>query len=260
MILSELVYVMGEDGLEALLSSGLTLDTPLYKMQTDATRHSLYVLQQDGTSWVLRIEPDDAISPGVDHHREKAIIERIKHLNCAPVVKVNRPDLGVLLMQHAGCVLGEHQIDTANVLAAVSQIHSIVDVPPIDYSKLFEQYRTALVGEGLRQLIDETERMLASLPDIDQCLVHHDLHTGNLCWHHQSLTIIDWEYAGLGIPWLDYAVLARDLNADRASLRSFTRLACLSDADFDQGIATAVGIVDQLEAIWQHYQDLKCIS
>lgn len=257
MILNDLASVIDHRGIDALLFTGLSLNTPIKEWQTAATRHRLFLLSLAGHHHVLRVEPDEALAPGVDHAREQVILDRIQRFTWAPSVQVNCPAMGVIMMSHAGLVNEVASIDLARVCQALSDVHTIDDVPRLHYAELFQQYRNALAHEGFRQLIDDTELTLSCLPDIGECLVHHDLHEGNLCWHNGWLTIIDWEYAGLGNPWLDYAVLARDLQADRSTLQGFSRLKSLSESEFNQGIAAAIGVVDQLETIWHHYQQIK---
>ena len=73
--------------------------------------------------------------------------------------------------------------------------------------------------------------LVDELPDKAFCLVHHDLHPGNLMWGHvqenvsdrdhcnnqekpgkYQFKVIDWEYAGKGCPWLDIAMVCRYWN------------------------------------------------
>jgi thiamine kinase len=102
------------------------------------------------------------------------------------------------------------------------------------------------------QLSDETEWLWADLPDIGECLVHHDLHTGNLLWGH-GLTLIDWEYAGRGNPWLDYATLERDIGLSLQQLQQFKRLSGFTAVQLEHELARAIQVVDQLESIWRHF-------
>jgi thiamine kinase len=62
--------------------------------------------------------------------------------------------------------------------------------------------------------------------------------------------IIDWEYAGVGNPWLDACMLysACQVSADKISV--LPAFASLSNEAFSQGLDQAVQVGQLLEQLW----------
>ncbi|HKX57210.1 MAG TPA: phosphotransferase, partial [Xanthomonadales bacterium] len=60
-----------------------------------------------------------------------------------------------------------------------------------------------------QKIADEANLLLADLrfTPYRECLCHNDLVAGNILEGSQGLNFIDWEYAGLGDPWFDLAVV-----------------------------------------------------
>ena len=230
-------------------------------MSTLGTRHNLFAATHRGVNWVARVTPAGGPPPGVDLDRESRVLERLTGIERVLQPRLIDIELGLLLMPDYGEALSRDQLDaekTQDIISLINKLHSITDVCSIDYPGLFKQYRYHFQqsAPGLVQLVNETESALARLPDIGECLVHHDLHSGNLLWNPE-LHLIDWEYAGLGNPWLDYATLTRDLGLKLEHLRKFERLSALSDTELQQGVALAIEVVDRIEAIWQRYVALE---
>ncbi|HSG03590.1 MAG TPA: phosphotransferase [Marinobacterium sp.] len=226
-------------------------------MQTGGTRHNLFLANSDNQCWVARVAPNRPLPPGVDPEREAKVLAEISGIRGALRPVLIDPDAGLLLMPYLGKALDSDSITTeiiSKIILFINRLHKVTNAPSINYPALFTRYRNhfSRSAPGMAQLVDETEGILNELPDIGLSLVHHDLHCGNWLWDSQ-LHLIDWEYAGQGNPWLDYAALVRDFGLNLEQLRSFDRLALLNDRALGSGLAKAIQLVDQLENIWQHY-------
>ena len=238
---------------------GETLNWQL--IRSEGTRHQLFGAEFDSKRWIARIEPDTQGAPGVDPWREQTVLIALSAHEWAITAELVIPDVGLLLMPFAGRLLARCELSAARVdeiCRTVQQMHRISNVPLLDYAALFEGYREAFMQSlpGMRQLVDETETLLSDLPDIGQCLVHHDLHSGNMLWD-SHLTLIDWEYAGLGNPWLDYATLERDVGLTLSQLQNFERLSGFEPEEIEHWLASAIQAIDQLETLWQHFNLLQ---
>ena len=259
MILSQLQPVIGESGYIALISNLFTESTPITPLEACATRHLLYTAEIDSSKYVIRIEPDSHRAPGVDPVREKAVLTLIQDKLWSPKLGVNLPEQGVVVMRDAGGSLSGEQLKASEKLAllnAIIEMQSITGAPLFDYDEIFFKYRSKLADAGSQQAIDSCIALMSSLPVLDAALVHHDLHTGNLCWSEsEGLTILDWEYAGLGNPWFDYAVLARDCGFTLSEFKQIPRLQMMDEGKLAHWLAVAIDMVDQLEQIWFHYRD-----
>lgn len=260
MILTDNALVMPEKVSE-LLESHFGESLNWQPMHTAGTRHNLFIANHADACWVARVAPALTPPPGVDSLREAKVLARVRNLEQVVRPRIVDTDSGLLLMPFQGKAFEAEALDECRlrvVVNLINRLHAITDVPSIDYPRLFEQYRQHFTEAhyGLVQLVDETEQSLNELPDIGECLVHHDLHAGNLLWNPE-LHLIDWEYAGLGNPWLDYATLTRDLGLKLHHLREFDRLADLSDEELEHGVALAIEVVDRIEMIWQHFVALE---
>jgi thiamine kinase len=215
----------------------------------------MYLLEEKGQRYIVRAEPAKETLPGVDPLRERVILNAISSLDWAPKLLINEPQQGVLIMNHAGdCKESLSPAHKVILLKALIEMQSLTELPELDYAKLFQQYRDEMSDSGHRQLIDETEQQLNSLADLPKVLVHHDLHPGNVCWQNDVPTIIDWEYAGVGIAWLDYAVLVRDLGFSAMDLMHFPLLKHFNEQELTHELAQSIQVVDQLEMLWTHYK------
>lgn len=259
MILSELEAVIASravsGSLSQLISDKIPLNSQIAPLDTSATRHRMYLLEEKGERFVVRAEPDKETLPGVDPFRERNILDAIAHFQWSPKLIINEPQQGVLIMRHAGECSELLSSDQKTVLLkTITEIQSLNELPMLDYAALFQQYRGELRDSGHQQLVDETEQQLLSLPNLPSVLVHHDLHPGNICWQNGDATIIDWEYAGVGIAWLDYAVLIRDLGFTASELMQLPLLSAFDEQALTHWLAQSIQVVDQLDMLWSHYK------
>lgn len=256
MILTDHALVMPDKVLKRLdLHFGTRLKWE--PIPTTGTRHNLFSAKYQGMRFVTRVEPDSVIPPGVDNLREAQILRKLAEIGGVFDAQLIDPENGLLLMPDLGEVRAVDRLtaqDVEEIILCINRLHRIDNVPSINYSGMFSDYRRYFshLAPGLLQLVNETEAALLALPDIGSSLVHHDLHSGNLLWNPR-LHLIDWEYAGLGNPWLDYATLTRDLGLNQKQIKRFERLSNLDDSDLQAGLALATQVVDQLETIWQRF-------
>lgn len=259
MILIDSSVVM-PTGVENRLAEHFGCHLDWQPMQCSGTRHDLFRAQHEGLDWIARIDPGRPAAPGVNPLREQTVLQAVKPYGWALQAELHLPELGLLLMRDAGVSLKRDQLGRSqinSICIIINDMHKISNVDSLNYSDLFAAYRNAFKPQmrGLLQLVDETEQLLRELPDIGLCCVHHDLHTGNILWGDQP-TLIDWEYAGLGNPWLDYATLEREIGLSGEQLKIFDRLAELDDASLKHGLARAIQLIDQLDSLWQSHAQL----
>ena len=181
--------------------------TPL---SASGTTNSLWRGVLGDSTYVLRVNADGSRSYGADRDREAAVLSTIQGFDWAPRVYLNAPDRGWLLMADHG---GPRPTVTAQQwLSVLNQWQDIQDIPVFSYQALIAQYRVDLPQTtALLALVQDMTDTLQRLPDPSACLVHHDVHPGNLV-ADDPLTghpwrVIDWEYGGRGCPWLDVAAI-----------------------------------------------------
>lgn len=187
----------------------------------------LYRTELNGKAMCLRVNagPNDAF--GVSRMAEQQVLALIEGYEWAPDVMACNVDEGwCLTVYHGEAVAalhsnyGQKSLPAAAInqqlFKALGDMARIITGPRFDYEQLIERYhqRLSLLTAPsspcrVQAQLDELSNLLPTFANTRPGLVHHDLHPGNLCWmeHQQRLVIIDWEYAGIGIPWLDYAQL-----------------------------------------------------
>lgn len=206
---------------------------------------------------ILRINARDDLVFGVDRVCEKAVLESIQAFDWAVNVIVNEPEQGWCVMGHHGIGLEGSVLTHAmkqQLLAAIEECQTITSPPQISYPDLFERYQKVLNNlsdaapwlEKLSHLVESFQ----TLPAVEPCLTHHDLHPGNLCWQDEQLRIIDWEYAAVGNPWLDVAMLHSSCGIDTGLLNALPAFKEMEELTFIDGLQQAVQINRLLEQLW----------
>lgn len=171
------------------------------------TTNALWRLERDHQTWVWR---QFSAAPGVDRVREAAVMQAAAARPWMPTVAVWH-EQGMLMPW----LKGEH----LSALLAV-QRSVLVDfcielwtlprqqLPQWNYAELVTMY-AELAGAAQADLATRLRQEAAQWPQAEPCCVHHDLHAGNLLWHDTGCWVLDWEFAGLGNPWLDAVSLDR---------------------------------------------------
>ena len=180
-------------------------------------------------------------NPGVDREREMAVMQAIQGQHWAPELIGVLPGEGLLMreapgktmtvMQQDGMTLTDRQ--RTLILQAVIDCWQIrealplCNLPSCSYADLIQQYAQLarqnvfsanefnaeefsaeeLNVEQINALSEALLHECADWPTAEVCLTHHDLHPGNLLLTEDHCTLIDWEFASLGNPWLDAVML-----------------------------------------------------
>lgn len=229
------------------------------------TSNTLYQGGVNGQLLILRVNADQELAFGVSRQREACVLDLLQGQRWAQQVVCNRPELGWCLMQHHGLALSDEAMNPAqqeDLLQLVQALHrvplpedqTLYECCLLDYPQLFLSYQQALnqLEKPLPwlELLNRLVTLFAQLPPVALCLTHHDLHPGNLCWQEQQLTLIDWEYAGIGNPWFDAGALARYCAVPETALAALSSFTHLSVPEFKQGLAKAEEALQLLEQLW----------
>jgi thiamine kinase-like enzyme len=85
------------------------------------------------------------------------------------------------------------------------------------------RYARQLGTPEAREHADTANLLLAELrfEPARECLCHNDLVAGNIIETSDGLKLIDWEYAGLGDPWFDIALVIEHHQLDDALQTAF---------------------------------------
>ena len=229
------------------------------------TTNQLYTGNYQEEVVVLRLDTERKVL-GVCRQREEKVLHLIGTEAWAPVVfqhqlpKKNQP--GWLLMKRYTALDDAPITDLhAQLLACVSDWQQINCLPPYDYSALWKAYQKKIDDMGhapqAQALLSSIRSLMIELDDIagvESCLVHHDLHPGNLLNNEGQLIVIDWEYAGQGTPWLDGAALVLEFSIAHQAVAALPAFKQLGSEAFERGINMAKMISQQLNQLWYEFK------
>ena len=225
---------------------------------------------------VLRINAAAKDTPGVDRQREATVLDWIQSYRWSPQIIRNEPEQGWCLMRHYANGLNTAAPSPESLpseaqnclVTALNELHNIEIIDKVD-ANLITHYDTLLNEAylGIAEARNDTQALtwiqsikndLATLPALPQCLVHHDLHLGNLIFSadsshtetEHSLTILDWEYASIGSPWFDASCLSRYLSMPTPKIYQLICFNTLDEVTFAAALNRANQMTETLQNLW----------
>lgn len=153
------------------------------------------------------------LAPGANRAREAAAHRAIAGRPWAPRLLAEVPGVGMLFEASPG--VSPADPDTLTDTARARLIEAVIEcwslpcaLPALDYAALIQDYvRLAGSHAAARELGATLRDACGSWSHTGFCLVHHDLHAGNLLLSDADWTLLDWEYAARGHPGLDAVAL-----------------------------------------------------
>ncbi|HEY5157348.1 MAG TPA: choline/ethanolamine kinase family protein [Anaerolineales bacterium] len=177
-----------------------------------------YRIDIGGEAFVLRIAGADTELLGINREYEYAANLAAGRLGIAPdVYYFIRPEGYLVTRFIAGRLILPDEIrrpeNIRRVMDTLRKIHNMADIPGTfnafeiirEYADIARRYQVAFPqGYALLNVhLQEAEKTLLAHPD-RPCPCHNDLLNGNFITNGQ-LTILDWEYAGMGDLFFDLA-------------------------------------------------------
>ncbi len=239
----------------------LSVDVQWQPLLHAGTTNRLYTGNYQDQAVVLRLDTEKQVL-GVCRQREEKVLNLIGTKAWAPAVfQQQLPDknqLGWLLMKRYTTLDDAPIADLhAQILACVSDWQQITSIPAYDYQALWDAYQqkiddldNSLQAKLLLNSVSTLMQELNTTADVELCLVHHDLHKGNLLSNAEQLVIIDWEYAGLGSPWLDAAALVAEFSIPHLAIATLPAFRDVDSETFECAIHLALQINRQLSQLW----------
>ncbi len=240
--------------------------------------NELYRATINGENYVLRINASEELAFGVDRVREAKILSLISNQSWAPKVIENDLKLGWCLMSdHGGCVgiseetkramlewMASLQLFSRQLIIDKAQAKdNNADVSTehlvglsFDHRNLLKQYKLLFKESTQRavaiELCDQLDDAIKRLAKVESGIIHQDLHLGNVMQSKNGceITVIDWEYGGWGLPWLDAAALFTVFEIDKVALNKLPAFQDMDAQAFESSLTIAVDINQGLECIW----------
>ncbi len=184
-----------------------------------------YLLQADDAHMVLRLNADNTGELGLDRALEQQVLHRASLAGVAPALVYSNPQGGVLITEyHAGQrwkIAHNHDANKLRQFARLLKtVHQLAPVDgALDLRQRAEHYWLTLNKAGpanaslvhaLRVLAPRLQEFFtrASAACTQLCVCHNDLLAANLLLTtNDHLLALDWEYAAMGDPYFDLAVV-----------------------------------------------------
>ncbi|BBB30382.1 phosphotransferase [Neptunomonas japonica] len=239
----------------------LSVDVQWQPLLHAGTTNQLYTGNYQGQAVVLRLDTTRQVL-GVCRQREEKVLSLLGTKAWAPeVFQQKLPDetqSGWLLMKRYTTLDDAPIADLhAQILACVSDWQQIRSMPTYDYQALWDAYQqkindldNTLQAQALLSSVCALMLELNITAKVELCLVHHDLHKRNLLNNVGQLVVIDWEYAGLGNPWLDAAALVTEFSIPHLEIASLPAFRDVDSKAFECAINIALQVNRQLSLLW----------
>ena len=188
--------------------------TVVREFSSGLTNRTFLVAADKGQA-VVRVNSVDSLKLGIDRQRETRILHCLQATGLVPEIYYN--DQHIMVSEFIeGSRLSGKSLENAQIRdslhMALSQIQSI-KMPgekPRNYLQYCRDYLDQLSDKTLSTAVTKQIESVASAVDKDDwqaAICHHDLVPDNIIANDRGLFIIDWEYAALGHPRLDFLML-----------------------------------------------------
>ncbi len=217
-----------------------------------------WLLRRGDEQFVARFDQPLAQVFALDRRAERDVLHTVSEAGIGPQVIWADPDKGVLVTGwipgNAWSITDIHQPAKLRALAAtLRQLHSLPPRgPALAPGKMALAYaRGAGTSTALCLAGQATRGAEKLLSETDQpALCHNDLVHSNIIGE-ETVKLIDWEYAAVGDPYFDLAIVVRHHPLDRQRIEDFlTAYFGTTGAKHFSRLNDFCRLYDQLAALW----------
>jgi thiamine kinase len=195
---------------------------------SDGPTNASYLLEQAEAQYVLRLDKPDARKLGLDRSNEKRICKAVAEAGLAPEPLYFEPAAGIYLRRYlpgrSWTVSDLARPGKLERLAGLlRKLHGVAPFgAAFDPLAAARRYAAQLGNEQSRSILHRCEKLMRAISTgpVGQALCHNDLVCQNVL-QADRLMLIDWEYAGIGDPFFDLAVVVRHHGLDERLRNSF---------------------------------------
>ncbi|MAF82768.1 MAG: choline/ethanolamine kinase family protein [Gammaproteobacteria bacterium] len=181
-----------------------------------------YLIEHNAEQFVLRLDTEVAAAFGLDRKAEAEVLAIVSRHGLGPELKYADLRRGIQVTRYIeGRVWTETDLQDEGRITRLAellrQLHALdSDGQPLNLNAKVDNYARIIGTAEGRELAEETQQLLARLNEqsVSQCLCHNDANCTNLI-DGQTLKLIDWEYAAIGDPMFDLAVIAEHHQFDQ---------------------------------------------
>ncbi len=193
---------------------GLAADS-VVGLLSDGPSNTSYLVKTEAGLGVLRLDKPLTTELGLDREAEHDIIETTSLAGIGAQPLYFDQEHGISLREYLpGRTWHENDLRKAgNLHTLARRLRDLHALPPV--GNVFKpgvaarRYARQLATREAQDYADQANLILAELHSglARECLCHNDLVAGNILESSSDLKFIDWEYAGLGDPWFDLALI-----------------------------------------------------
>jgi thiamine kinase len=200
----------------------------LIERLADGPTNASYLVERAGERFVLRLDKPEALRLGLDRANERLVCEAVAAAGLTPPYQYFSGVEGVSLRPFiAGRSLCRDDLLEPRTLRRLADVlRRLHQQPPVgaafDPAGAVRRYSAQLDTPQGAALAERAGRLLAEIGrfTVPPALCHNDLVAENILQTaNGGLLLIDWEYAALGDPFFDLAVVVRHHELDDALAR-----------------------------------------
>lgn len=188
-------------------------DARLVKRLADGRVADSWLYETSGGAMVLRRDRPVAARLGLDRRNEWRVLQAMAEQGLGPIPVACDERQGLLLTRYqpGETWAGLQQPARCHVLGRL--LRRVHEAPLVgkhfDPATIARTYARALPAGDAAAMAEEARHLSSRLyaGNLSGCLCHHDAHAGNVVGDGRQL--LDWEYAAVGLPWMDLAVVVR---------------------------------------------------
>jgi thiamine kinase-like enzyme len=174
-------------------------------------------VENDGASFVLRVDKAAAARLGLDRENERLVLSSLSTAGLVPAAEYFDAAGGVFLrpfLPGRSWIEADlaHDQNLARLAKLLRRLHAL---PPLgktfDPLAAAERYAAGLATEQAQDILQKAAALWSeSSPNSSTALCHNDLLCQNIIEAEDGqLMLIDWEYAAVGDPFFDLAIVVQ---------------------------------------------------
>ncbi len=217
-----------------------------------------WLVEGQGKQLVVRIDTPLVRKLGLDRQAELGVLETVAAAGIGPQVIWADPAAGVLVTAYIpGQVWSERNIHDPALLERLAQtlrrLHTLpATAPAFNPARAARRYAADIGTAAAEELAQQATALAGQLlaPGHPGALCHNDLVYMNLIGF-EPVRLIDWEYAAVGDPLFDLAIVVRHHRLSAAVANGFLQ-ACLGpvDAKTSERFNAFCELYDLLAKLW----------
>ncbi len=192
-----------------------------------------WLIQSQDTHFVLRLNAPNSEQLGLDRELEFQALRQASKFGLAPEIIYYDPAVDILITEFlpGNFWTATDFISIDNIHHLVKLLKSIHQLPPIDGTLNIEnkaaQYWQAIdkkteLAKKIKKIEPQVQHRIGDSQSMNPslCVCHNDLLASNLITlNGNTLKAIDWEYAAMGDPFFDLAVIAEGNQLDDTTIK-----------------------------------------